>query len=87
MVEKQHPPVRVCVAPPAQRVALVLHQSRLFHGLQPGVQVLLGVGAEVIRSHPSVLRLRANHRALLVNKRTHAGVSGLQVGTGGRVRN
>lgn len=50
----------------------------MVHGLQPGVHVVLGVSTEVIRPHPSVLRLRANHRALLVNIRAHASVASLQ---------
>lgn len=70
---------------PDECVRLVLHQCRLVHGPQPGVHVLLGVSAEVIRPHPSVLRLRANHRALLVNVRAHTSVVSLWEEKRGRV--
>lgn len=65
-----------CVVPD-RCVAVVLHQCGLVHGPQPGAHVLLGVGTEVIRPHASVFRLRANHRAPLVNIRAHASVAGL----------
>lgn len=76
----------VCARPPPDEcIAVVLHQCRLVHGPQPGVHVLLGVGAEVIRPHPSVLRLWANHRALLVNVRAHTRVASLWEERGGGV--
>lgn len=70
---------------PDECVGLVLHQCCMVHGLQPGVHVLLGVGAEVIRPHPSVLRLRANHRALFVNVGAHTSVASLWEEKRGRV--
>ena len=69
--------VCACVALPDQCVDVVLHQCGLVHGPQPGVHVLLGVSTEVICPHPSVLCLRANHRALLVNVRAHTSVASL----------
>lgn len=68
----------MCVALPDESVGVVLHQCSLVHGPQPGVHVLLGVSAEVIRPHPSVFRLRANHRALHVNVRAHTSVASLK---------
>lgn len=67
----------VCAFLPDECIGVVLHQCGLVHGLQPGVHVLLRVSTEVIRPHPSVLRLRANHRALLVNVRAHTSVASL----------
>ena len=62
---------------PFDRVAL-LHACGLIHGPYPAVQVLLSVGAEEVRSHPAVFRLRANHRVLIVNVGAHSCVAGLR---------
>lgn len=69
--------LRLRVVLPDECVGMVLHPCGLVHGFQPGGHVLLGVGTEVIRSHASVLCLRANHRALLVNVRAHTSVASL----------
>lgn len=62
---------------PPEAVGLVLHHRRLVHGLHPAVHVLLRVGAEEVRPHAAVLRLRVNHSAPVVNVRAHARVVGL----------
>ena len=56
---------------------MTLHERGLVHGSDPAVHVLLGVGAEIVRPHPAVLRLRANHRVLIVNVGAHPCVARL----------
>ena len=64
-------------AVPLQHGGVVLHEGSLVHGFHPTMHVLLGVSTEEVRSHPTVLRLRANHRVPIVNVRAHARVAGL----------
>lgn len=55
-----------------------LHESSLVHSPDPGVHVLLGVSTEVVRPHPRVLCLRANHRILVINICPHTCVNSLE---------
>lgn len=62
---------------PLEYGSVVLHQGSLVHGLHPAAHVLLRVGAEEVRPHPSMLCLRTNHRAPVVNVGAHTCVAGL----------